>query len=132
MLERTERKTKVKKVDMQMVQTLLIWQKECNNALNGTKYSCTLHPKQCEPCSFCLHYKECSFYEWERDYIYKHSQSKKCAKIREKKNGKMIEKNHTSCSNEGDEPVYPCEPFDFCCPDRESCQEGMFCTWKEE
>ena len=132
MLEKSKRRTKVKNVDMQMVQKLLLWRKELNEKLKGTKHSCTLHPKQTEPCASCPHHKECHHYEWERDYIHKQEQSTKGAKMREKRGGKIEQKQKISQSHEDHGPAYPCEPFDFCCPDKESCQEGRQCPWKTE
>lgn len=32
---------------------------------------------------------------------------------------------------EVDKDIYPCDPFDFCCPDRETCQHGKNCPWHE-
>lgn len=127
MFEKGKRRKKIKNVDMQMVQKLLRWQEECNERLKGTKHSCTLHPKQSEPCASCAHYKDCHHYEWERDYIHKQEQSNQDVRMREKRGGKIKRKQKISQSHEDYSSAYPCEPFDFCCPDKKSCQEGRQC-----
>lgn len=131
-MNKGEQPNKVKTVDMSIVQQLLRWREEINAILAGTGVSCNLHPKTSEPCISCEYRRKCRHYEWERDYIYKKEEAKRTSKVREKKKDKVQRKqeNLENCLS-SEIPVYPCEPFDFACPDRETCNEGQNCPWKE-
>lgn len=128
-----EQPNKAKKVDMSIVQQLFRWCQEINVTLAGTGVSCNLHPRTSEPCISCKYRKKCHHYEWERDYIYKQKEAERTSEIRKKKNAKAQNKQRVfEHSLNSEEAVYPCEPFDFACPDRETCNEGQNCPWKEE
>ena len=124
---RGQKKNKVKKIDMSIVKLLLFWKKSRNEQLEGTKYFCTLRPKKNEePCASCIYFKKCHHYRWEREYIHKEEQAHKTSKTRKKqkkdKYQEILELNSF-------EDEYPCYPFDFDCPDRETCEFGKFCPW---
>lgn len=127
MFKKNQKKSKVKKVDMGIVKWLLMCRDKRNDQLAATKYFCTLRPKKNEePCASCVYFNKCRHYRWEREYIHKEEQAYKTSKTRKKKKGdkyqEIIELNYLT-------EEYPCYPFEFDCPDRETCEVGQFCPW---
>jgi len=121
MFEKKGQKTKFKKVDMEMVKRLLVWRKNKNEELAGTKNTCTLRPKNSEPCISCNHFKDCKHYEWEREYIHKNADAVIDSNRRNNKKKKRQYNQKILNSHESNEPEYPCSPFDYDCPDKETC-----------
>ena len=129
MLNKGQKQSKIKKVDMGVVRLLLIWRNKRKEQLAATKHTCTLRPKKNSgPCISCGYYEKCHHYRWEREFIHKHQEAHKASKIRKKKQGDkyqdMIELN---CLEE----EYPCYPMNFACPDKETCEMGQFCPWED-
>lgn len=131
MQEKIRRKDKVE-INMAVVEELLRHQNEVNHYLkNSKKYRCSLHPrKDLYPCLSCSKYDICQKNKKERDYIHNEQLSYTTSKRRMQKDDKEKLKSEILDSHEGKEKVYPCEPFDYCCPDKEKCNEGQNCFWK--
>lgn len=130
MLEKIRRKDKVKHVKMNVVQKLLQHQMEMNSNSNNP---CTLHPKSdLIPCCDCPIFQLCYKHEWEREYIKSNKDSYNTSKRRNRKEEKRKMKFDIMESHEDKENIYPCNPFDFSCPERDNCNEGKNCPWKEE
>jgi len=131
MQEKIRRKDKVD-LDMAVVEELKSYQKQLNHYLRGTKYQCTLHPKSdLFPCCSCSRFKLCNKHKREREYIESNKESYTTSKRRERKEEKGKMRSETMDYHEAKGKVYPCEPFDFCCPDKDKCNEGQNCSFKE-
>ena len=143
-MNKGERRSKVKKVDMSIVKKLLCWCKLKKDELEGTKYTCNLRPKKgSEPCISCEYYEDCAHYEWEREFIHKQDIALKDSKRREKrcsnKSSKTLEEdvgeeNYPDYEEDtetmyDDEAEYPCKEFSFACSNKSECNNGKYCPW---
>jgi hypothetical protein len=131
MQEKIRRKDKVD-VDIAIVEILKRHQRSMNHYFKNSGRGCNLYPrKNLYPCSVCSKYGVCITHKKERDYIKGEVDSYKTSKRRERKSDKGKEKDHVLNSHEAKESKYPCEPFDFGCPNKDDCNEGQSCSWKE-
>lgn len=129
--EKVRRQDK-KDVDIAVVEELKRYQKGINNRLKGSVARCTLHPKpDLEPCKSCRKYHICKRSKKERAYILSDTTSYNSSKRRKRQNEKSVTQSSVMDSHEVKEKVYPCEPFDFGCPDKDFCDEGRNCPWKD-
>ena len=133
MQEKIRREDKVK-VDMAVVKELLRHQGEVNHYMktSSCNYRCNLHPKpNLYPCCSCSRFELCKNHKREREYIKSNKESYNTSKRRECKDDKGKMQSEVLDSHEEKQTIYPCEPFDFDCPDKDNCNEGQNCSWKE-
>ena len=129
--EKVRRQDKVD-VDMALVEELKRYQKHTNNRLKSNGVRCTLHPKpDLEPCKSCPKYQICKSSKKERAYILSDTTSYNSSKRRKRQDEKSEAQSNVMDSHEEKEKIYPCAPFDFDCPDKDLCDEGRNCPWKD-
>ena len=121
-------------IDMAVVGVLMKNQKDINENLKGTGIRCSLYPKpDLEPCISCPIYEKCKTHKRERTYIDENQTSHKTSKRSMQKGNKENLRNETISSHScdyADETEYPCEDFAFACEDKEACNQGINCPWK--
>ena len=92
-------------------------------------HGCNLRPNRSRIlCASCPDYKKCKGLRGERAYILNSENASSESKKRQKRVSAQNEKSVKVTT----EPVYPCEPFDYGCPDRDKCNEGLNCQWRSE
>jgi len=92
-------------------------------------HKCNLRPNKSRIlCASCPDYKKCKDLKGERAYILQGETTK----VETKKRQRRISTQEQKSVKDSSDPVYPCEPLDFACPDRATCNEGMNCQWKSE
>lgn len=146
MRESIRRKSKIGKIDMDMVNKLIDWQKQLNSRLAGTEHSCNLRPDISKTiCETCPFKKACFKYEWERDYIHKEASKANKRRERVKDNPKRHLDSFEESENSAEEDIedyeddykeissedskYPCKEMHFACPNNGKCKYGKNCPW---
>lgn len=142
--EKMHPRSKLGKIDMNMVEQLIKWRETRNNQLKDFAFKCSLYPDEnkriCETCPTTIR-KACFKYEWERDYIHKQEKAKLDNQMRKKKKRKeglpsdqacYYDENDYDEHNEevGEATKYPCKELYFACPDSEFCNHGKKCDYK--
>ena len=131
MQEKIRRTDKIE-VDMAVVKNLQYHQNEINHYMkkDGSSQRCNLYPKaDLYPCNVCSRLKLCIKHKKERDYIKSNSDSFCTSKRRGKKEEKKELQSKTLKSHGEVKETYPCEPFDFCCPEKGKCNKGKNCPF---
>ena len=92
-------------------------------------HGCNLRPNRSRIlCASCPDYKKCKGLKGERAYIL----DSETATAESRKRQRRVSAQEQKSVRDTTKPVYPCEPMDFACPDKATCNEGMHCPWKSE